>query len=160
MTDETHKTAILFVCLGNICRSPIAEGVFRYHVEKAGVSNQFLIDSAGCGGWHSGETPDPRAISVAARHGISLNDQRARQIQTADFSNFDLILGLDRENVRHLQGLSPHDKHARVDLYLDRALGLAEDVPDPFYGKDRDFEAVFQLCDRASLGLLQSLVGV
>lgn len=152
-------TAILFVCLGNICRSPLAEGVFRHKVEAARLSDRFTIDSAGCGGWHTGELPDRRSIAVAARYGLDLSTQRARQITTADFDAFDLILGLDRDNVRHLEGTKPAQSRARVVLYLEEALGLRKDVPDPYYGSDRDFEAVYRLCDQASEALLNKLVG-
>ncbi|HEX7800109.1 MAG TPA: low molecular weight protein-tyrosine-phosphatase, partial [Asticcacaulis sp.] len=126
-------TAILFVCLGNICRSPLAEGVFRHQAEAAGVADRFRIDSAGCGGWHAGEAPDPRAIAAAARHGIHISGQSARQIGPADFDAFDLILGLDRDNVRHLQRMAGQGSGtARVTLYLEEALGLGKDTPDPY----------------------------
>jgi len=150
-------TAILFVCLGNICRSPLAEGIFRHKVEIAGVADRFAIDSAGCGGWHQGEPPDRRSIAAAARHGIDLSAQRARQIRPADFDAFDLILGLDRDNVRHLERMA--SGRARVALYLEEALGLCKDVPDPYYGSGQDFEAVYQLCDQASEALLEKLAG-
>ena len=150
-------TAILFVCLGNICRSPLAEGVFRHRAEALGVADRFTLDSAGCGGWHQGEPPDRRSIATAARHGVDLSGQRARQIRPADFDDFDLILGLDRDNVRHLEGMAAGK--ARVALYLEEALGLRKDVPDPYYGSDRDFEAVYRLCDQASEDLLARLIG-
>ena len=146
-------TSILFVCLGNICRSPRAEGVFRYRVEAMGRQD-FIVDSAGCGGWHAGELPDKRSIAVAARHGTPIDDQRARQVTLEDFQRFDLILGMDRDNVRHLNRLLPRDATARVALYLEEALGEARDVPDPYYGEMRDFEAVYRLCETASDGLL------
>ncbi|ESQ81678.1 hypothetical protein AEAC466_20500 [Asticcacaulis sp. AC466] len=152
-------TAILFVCLGNICRSPLAEGVFRAQAEAAGVANRFIIDSAGCGGWHAGEQPDTRAIQTAARHGIDISGQRARQIQTDDFDRFDLILGLDRDNVRHLTAMRPDTARAKVALYLDEALGVAKNVPDPYYGGSSDFEAVYALCEKASTALLKQLLG-
>ena len=152
-------TAILFVCLGNICRSPLAEGVFRHQAEAAGVADRFRIDSAGCGGWHAGEAPDPRAIAAAARHGIDISGQSARQIGPADFDAFDLILGLDRDNVRHLQRMAGQGSGtARVTLYLEEALGLGKDTPDPYYGSDRDFEAVYRLCAQASQALLAKLL--
>ena len=153
-------TAILFVCLGNICRSPLAEGVFRHQAEAASVADRFILDSAGCGGWHTGEAPDPRAIAAAARHGIDISGQRARQIRPADFDAFDLILGLDRDNVRHLQRMAPGQGagKARIGLYLEEALGLNKDTPDPYYGSDRDFEAVYRLCAQASEALLAKLL--
>ncbi len=152
-------TAILFVCLGNICRSPLAEGVFGHKVEALGLSDSFLIDSAGCGGWHKGEQPDRRAIAVAASHGIDISHQRARQVTADDFNNFDLILGLDRDNVAFLDKLKPWESQAKVALYLEDALGRNKNVPDPYYGGPKDFEAVFQLCNEASDALLKKLAG-
>ncbi|MCR6659555.1 MAG: low molecular weight phosphotyrosine protein phosphatase [Asticcacaulis sp.] len=149
-------TAILFVCLGNICRSPLAEGIFRHQVEAARLANRFTIDSAGCGGWHSGELPDRRSIAVAQAHGIDISDQRARQIHLDDFDRFDLILGLDRDNVRHLTAMQPQGSPAKVALYLEEALGLTKNVPDPYYGGTADFEAVYRLCEKASAALLET----
>lgn len=151
-------TAILFVCLGNICRSPLAEGVFRHQLETARMADRFEIDSAGCGGWHTGELPDRRSIAVAQSHGIDISDQRARQIHVEDFDRFDLILGLDRDNVRHLLAMKPEGSRAEVALYLEKALGVAKNVPDPYYGSTADFEAVYQLCEKASAGLLKALI--
>ena len=150
-------TAILFVCLGNICRSPLAEGTFRQAAEEAGVVDRFVIDSAGCGGWHAGEPPDRRSVAVAERHGVSIHDQSARQVMRGDFDRFDLILGLDRDNVRHLERMRPEGARARVALYLEEALGQNKDVPDPYYGGPADFEAVFTLCERASQALIEKL---
>ena len=150
-------TAILFVCLGNICRSPLAEGVMRHAAETAGVAHRFTLDSAGCGGWHAGDPPDRRSIACAARHGLDISAQRARQVTAGDFDAFDLILGLDRDNVRHLKAMQPPGSRARVALYLEEALGRAKDVPDPYYGDDRDFEAVFALCETASQALVKAL---
>jgi len=168
-------TAILFVCLGNICRSPLAEGVMRHAAEAAGVGHRFTLDSAGCGGWHAGEHPDRRSIACAARHGLDISGQRARQVTADDFDAFDLILGLDRDNVRHLTRLQPPGSRARVALYLEEAqtlaenqtlarnqtpagnMGRAKDVPDPYYGDERDFEAVFTLCTQASDALVKAL---
>jgi protein-tyrosine phosphatase len=151
-------TAVLFVCLGNICRSPLAEGVFRQHVQAARMTDRFTIDSAGCGGWHASELPDKRSIAVAQTHEIDISDQRARQIHAEDFDRFDLILGLDRDNVRHLTTMQPEGSRARVALYLEEALGVAKNVPDPYYGGMADFETVYQLCEKASAGLLKSLI--
>ena len=150
-------TAILFVCLGNICRSPLAEGVFRHKVEARGLADRFIIDSAGCGGWHAGEPPDRRSVMVAERDGISIHEQSARQATRGDFDRFDLILGLDRDNVRHLERMKPEGAHAKVALYLEEALGQNKDVPDPYYGGMNDFEAVFRLCEQASDGLINKL---
>ena len=150
-------TAILFVCLGNICRSPLAEGTMRHAADAAGVGHRFTLDSAGCGGWHAGEPPDRRSVACAARHGLDISGQRARQVTADDFDAFDLILGMDRDNVRHLTGLKPSGSRARVALYLEETLGRAKDVPDPYYGDDRDFEAVYTLCRQAGDALVKAL---
>ncbi len=150
-------TSVLFVCLGNICRSPLAEGILQAKVDAAGLSDRFQLDSAGCGGWHVGEAPDPRSIAAAARHGVSIDHQKARKLTTEDFDAFDLILGMDRDNVAYLRKMKPRESRARVALYLEDALGTAKDVPDPYYGTPADFETVFQLCDRASDALLKAL---
>ena len=155
-------TAILFVCLGNICRSPLAEGVMQHAAQTAGVLARFRLDSAGCGGWHTGEPPDRRSIACAARHGLDISGQRARQVTADDFAAFDLILGMDRDNVRHLTRLQPPGSRARIALYLEEVqnlsgnMGRARDVPDPYYGDDRDFEAVFALCAQASAALVKA----
>lgn len=151
--------SVLFVCLGNICRSPLAEGVFRHKVEAMGLSDRFFIDSAGCGGWHKGEQPDRRSIDAAARHGIDIGSQRARQVTADDFNRFDLVLGLDRDNVAYLAKMKPWESQARVALYLEEALGRARNVPDPYYGGPKDFEDVYQLCDEASDALIKKLIG-
>lgn len=151
--------SVLFVCLGNICRSPLAEGIFRHKVEALGFSDRFLADSAGCGGWHTGEQPDRRSIAVAASHGIDITGQSARQVTRDDFIRFDLILGLDRDNVAYLDKLKPWESSARVALYLDEALGRSKNVPDPYYGGRTDFENVFRLCDEASDALVKKLAG-
>ena len=151
-------TAILFVCLGNICRSPLAEGVFRHTADAAGLGDRVIVDSAGCGGWHAGEPPDRRSVMIAERNGVFIHDQSARKVTTEDFARFDLILGLDRDNVRHLERMRPESARARVALYLEEALGQAKDVPDPYYGDLRDFEAVYVLCEKASDGLIKRLV--
>lgn len=149
-------TAILFVCLGNICRSPLAEGILRHKAEAAGVAEKFTLDSAGMGPWHAGKAPDPRSIAAAARHGIDIGNQRARQITADDFKRFDLILGMDRENIKSLARVQPAYSRARIALYLYEALELKKDVPDPYYGIPADFENVYRLCDRASDALLKA----
>ncbi len=151
--------SILFVCLGNICRSPLAEGVFRHKAETLRVSDRFAIDSAGCGGWHKGEQPDRRSIAVAARYGIDIGGQSARQVTADDFHRFDLILGLDRDNVAFLGKMKPWESPAKVALYLEEALGRSKNVPDPYYGGPKDFEDVFRLCDEASDALIKKLIG-
>lgn len=149
--------AVLFVCLGNICRSPTVEGLFRHHVAQAGLGDEFLIDSAGTGDWHAGSPPDPRAIATASRRGVSIVDLRARQITEPDFRRFDLILGMDRQNVANIARLKPADATAEVRLFLDAGLGLNRDVPDPYHEDQTAFETVFDLCDQGAAALLARL---
>jgi protein-tyrosine phosphatase len=136
---------VLFVCLGNICRSPLAEGVFRAEAARAGLSDGLSIDSVGTGNWHAGEAPDARAIAVAARNGIDISGQRARQISRDDFHAFDLILGMDHKNVQALTRMAAFDNKATIDSFLGHATGKTRDVADPYYGAEADFEAVY--CD-------------
>lgn len=149
---------VLFVCMGNICRSPTAEGVFRAHVAAAGLSREILTDSAGTHGYHIGEPPDHRAIAAAAKRGIDISDLRARRVAAEDFKRFDLVLAMDRENLVQLTRLCPRDALQRPRLFLDFAPDLAEsDVPDPYYGEADGFEHVLDLVDAASRGLLDHL---
>ena len=149
--------SILFVCLGNICRSPTAEGLMLNHLAAAGLSHQVRVDSAGIGGWHAGDPPDPRAIAAARKRGVDLTPLRARQVRKADFAEFDLIVGMDRQNVTDLRRLAPSGSTARIGLFLEEALGLASEVPDPYYGDERGFDAVFDLCDRAARAFLEKI---
>ncbi len=141
--------SILFVCLGNICRSPTAEGLVLNHLAAAGLSRQVRVDSAGTGGWHAGAPPDTRAIATARKRGVDLTPLRARQVRKADFAEFELIVGMDRQNVADLRRLAPSGSAARIGLCLEEALGLPSEVPDPYYEDERAFDAVFDLCDRA-----------
>ena len=143
--------SILFVCLGNICRSPLAEGVFRAVLAEHG--KDLLIDSAGTGGWHAGEQPDRRSIAVAARHGVDISGRRARKVLPEDFLRFDLILGMDKANVRDLKGLASPAARDRVHLYLDFATGNATDVPDPYYDGAEAFASVYRMIREASEAL-------
>ena len=149
------RASVLFVCMGNICRSPTAESVFREHALRAGLLDELLIDSAGTGAWHVGEAPDKRAILHARRRGYDLEALRARQVTREDFARFDYILGMDLRNLRDLQALRPGEYRGYLGLFLDFAphLGLRE-VPDPYYGGPEGFEAVLELAERASEGLL------
>lgn len=149
--------SILFVCLGNICRSPTAEGLMLNHLAAAGLSRQTHVDSAGIGGWHAGDPPDPRAIAAARKRGVDLAPLRARQVRTADFTEFDLIVGMDRQNVADLRRLAPLGSTARIALCLEEALGLNREVPDPYYGDEQGFDAVFDLCDRAARALIEKI---
>jgi low molecular weight protein-tyrosine phosphatase len=147
-------TRILFVCLGNICRSPTAEGVMRRLVEEQGLSDEIEIDSAGTGGWHVGAPPDARATEAARRRGTTLEGAARRFDPRTDFDRFDLILAMDAENKRDLLALAPDDAaRAKVRMFLpgDR------DVPDPYYGGDDGFERVLDLVEEASASLLREL---
>lgn len=146
-------TSVLFVCLGNICRSPLAEGVFRNTVQKAGHSDSIRIDSAGTGAWHAGDPPDPRSIEVAAKYGIDIASQRARQVTPDDFQRFDFILAMDTDNLETLRDRSRVDHH-RLRLFLNDP---PQNVPDPYYGGADGFEQVYQLINRGSQTLLATI---
>jgi len=140
---DRHR--ILFVCAGNICRSPLAEGIFRHLAGESGQADEFEIDSAGTGGWHQGERPDRRSIAVAAGHGIDISGQRARRMEPADFGRFDLILAMDQDNLKNLRKTAPADALGRLHLFNALALGSDKDIPDPYYGDREDFEAVYTM---------------
>ncbi|HFE38286.1 MAG TPA: low molecular weight phosphotyrosine protein phosphatase [Gammaproteobacteria bacterium] len=149
---------VLFVCMGNICRSPTAEGVFRHVVEKAGLSHAIEIDSAGTHAYHIGEPPDPRSTSTAAQRGIDLSRQRARRVTPEDFDHFDFVLAMDLDNYANLSNIcAPH--HAdKLQLFLEYARNLPEtEVPDPYYGGARGFDHVLDLIEAASEGLLTEI---
>ena len=151
---------LLFVCLGNICRSPTAEGVMRKLVRERGLEGEVVIDSAGTGGWHVGAAPDERATAAAARRGITL-EGAARKVRVSDFDEFDLILAADRENVADLRVVAP-DEEARSKVRLLREFDPAAagdlDVPDPYYGAENGFDEVLDLVERACAGLLDEVV--
>lgn len=155
--NEKPVKSILFVCLGNICRSPLAEGVFRTVLAERGMEADFILDSAGTGGWHAGSAPDPRSVAVAARHGIDISAQQARKIVLADFERFDLILGMDRMNVQDLRSIAPIDCAVQIELFLGHATGRIKDVPDPYYGGDDGFLDVYRMIREASEGLAERL---
>lgn len=150
--------SVLFVCLGNICRSPTAEGVFRERVARAGLANRITVASVGTGDWHVGEPPDRRAIAHAAKRGYDLRKQRARQICEADFDRFDWILAMDQAVLRNLAAMRPRTHAGHIGLYLDLVpnLGVRE-VPDPYYGAKDGFERVLDLIEAASDALLEKV---
>ena len=134
--------SVLFVCLGNICRSPLAEGALRAAAERAGID--VTVDSAGTGNWHAGSPPDPRAQAAARRHGTDISGLRARQVRAEDFRRFDYVLALDGQNLRDLASVAPADGTAEVGLLMDYVAGReGSSVADPYYGEDRDFDVTW-----------------
>ena len=177
MSDS--KTSVLFVCLGNICRSPLAEGIFRHQAQIRGLADRFEVDSAGTGAWHSGEPPDSRSVAVAASHGVRLTGT-ARQVGMDDFGRFDLIVAMDGSNQRSLErlreggarwdsgrrrhgrgsGARPHGDRNRARIVMMRDYGPSggdPDVPDPYYGGPGGFEQVYRILERACGALLDEL---
>ncbi len=159
MTSTSPPIRVLFVCLGNICRSPMAEGVFRHLVREAGLEQRFRIDSAGTGAWHEGEPPDERATAVAAQRGVVLGG-RARQVEPADLRAFDYILAMDADNLGRLERmkrLSAPDAEVRLFRSFDPGAGPDAEVPDPYYGGPHGFEDGFDMIERAGRGLLEHI---
>jgi protein-tyrosine phosphatase len=149
-------TSVLFVCLGNICRSPTAEAVFR--ARAAARQQQLEVDSAGTGDWHIGKAPDARATRAAQQRGYDLSSLRARQVTVNDFYRFDYLLAMDRNNLSDLLAMQPEDSRARLSLFLDfHAQPPSPDVPDPYYGGEDGFEQVLDLVEQACDGLLDAL---
>jgi len=153
-----HKVKVLFCCMGNICRSPTAPGVFETLVEREGLAEVIAVDSAGTHAYHVGEAPDMRSQSTALERGVDLSSQRARQAEREDFHIFDYVLAMDKDNYRHLSAICPHGMEKKLHLFLGFAKGVAErEVPDPYYGGGDGFERVFDLVDAASTGLLEEI---
>jgi protein-tyrosine phosphatase len=151
-------SSVLFVCLGNICRSPTAEAVMLRKVAEAGLTEQIVIDSAGTGDWHIGEAPDARARKHGAGRGYDLEPLRARQIDASDFERFDHILAMDNANLRELRRLCPADLQSKVRLLMDFAPGQSgTEVADPYFGGTDGFERVLDQCELACDGLLGAL---
>jgi protein-tyrosine phosphatase len=149
---------VLFVCLGNICRSPTAQGVLESLAAQRGLSGAVRVDSCGTGDWHVGSAPDRRAVAAAARRGYDLSRLRARQVCLEDFSAFDYILAMDRENLEYLHGMRPGGFQGHLGLFLAFAGdGAPADVPDPYYGGAGGFDHVLDLIEAASEGLLRTL---
>jgi protein-tyrosine phosphatase len=155
----SSKTRVLFVCLGNIVRSPLAENMFRHLVTQAGLAASFEIDSAGTGGWHVGEAPDSRMQRVAAQRGL-VYEGHARQVSPADFARFDWIVAMDQDNYAHLSALA-RTQAEREKIHLMRDFdplgGPRAEVPDPYYGGLRGFEEVYDIVERSCTGLLKVL---
>lgn len=153
---QSKPVRVLFVCMGNICRSPTAEGVFRKLVDEAGLGDMIKIDSAGTHAYHVGEPPDRRTLAAARKRGIDLSYRRGRQVATADFDAFDFVVAMDRDNHRELVAVAGDKAGRKLHLFLDFAPdALHRDVPDPFFGGPEGFEVVLDLVETAGRGLLQ-----
>ena len=153
-------TSVLFVCLGNICRSPTAHGVFQSLVNRDGLGQRIMVDSAGTGDWHLGAPPDPRASAAALDSGYDLSKLRARLVSSADFLEFDYVLAMDNENLANLKKMAPADYSGHLGLFLDfDPHSPLSEVPDPYYGTDDGFAQVLELVAAASEGLLSKISG-
>ncbi len=150
-----HKPAVLFVCLGNICRSPTAEAVFRHKVKQCGLNVE--VDSAGTHGYHIGSPPDKRSQAVAKVRGYDFTGLTCRRVEQDDFERFDYILAMDHSNLSNLKDMSDVKWHGKIKLFLDYADDPHSEVPDPYYGGKRGFELVLDLIEKASDGLLAQL---
>lgn len=150
---------ILFVCMGNICRSPSAEGVVRKIIKDNELESIIKVDSAGTHAYHVGETPDPRSCEAALRRGIDLSGKRARKVVPEDFERFDLLLAMDRDNLALLKRGARPEHHHKLDLFMRYARHhQAEEVPDPYYGGARGFELVLDMVEDAGRGLIEALL--
>lgn len=153
-----EKIRVLFVCMGNICRSPTAEGVFRKHVEAAGYADRIDIDSAGTHAYHIGEPPDERSQAAAARRGVDISRLRGRQATREDFARFDYVLAMDEQNHGHLLDLVPQGHEQKIRLFMTYASRFSERaVPDPYYGGAQGFDRVLDLIEDAAEGLLKEI---
>lgn len=153
-----NVVSVLFVCLGNICRSPTAHGVFQGMVDSNGLGNAIRVDSAGTGDWHIGHSPDQRTAEVAAAKGYDLSSLRARLVTSEDFASFDYIIAMDSANLSDLKAMQPADYIGHLGLFLDFSVQDSHtQVPDPYYGGEDGFELVFNLVEEASQGLLQHI---
>jgi protein-tyrosine phosphatase len=158
MSDGTAKVSVLFVCMGNICRSPTAEGVFRQQVAAAGLADEVHADSAGTHAYHTGNRPDHRASEAAERRGYSLAGLRARRVNSMDFESFDFIVAMDEDNLANLRDMAGEEHHHKIHLFLEfsESADLRE-VPDPYYGGSSGFERVLDLVEDAAQALLTSV---
>jgi protein-tyrosine phosphatase len=148
---------VLFVCTGNICRSPSGEGVLQHMLEQAGLAGEVEVDSCGLGGWHVGEGPDERSQAQAARRGYDLSQQKARQVHSSDFATFDRIIAMDKGHLRQLRAAQPATSKSDIRLMLDYAGQPGTDVPDPYYGGPEGFEAALDMIEAGCRGLLDEI---
>jgi protein-tyrosine phosphatase len=149
---------VLFVCLGNICRSPTAHAVFQQLVDAGGLGTAIAVDSAGTGDWHIGKPPDLRSTRAALRRGYDLSVLRARRIAPEDFQHYQYILAMDLQNLRDLQQLRPADYRGELSLFLNYGQSAEREVPDPYYGEGDGFEQVLDMVEAAAAGLLHAIV--
>lgn len=157
--NNQKTVSVVFVCMGNICRSPTAEGVFRYVVKKHNMSDVIRIDSAGTHAYHIGESPDSRSQSTALSHGVNLSSQKARIVNREDFDRFNYVIAMDRSNLEDLKRIQDSDQPAKLHLFMEFANGWDnKEVPDPYYGGGNGFEKVFSMVKSASEGLLQHII--
>ncbi len=149
---------LLVFCLGNICRSPLAEGALRARIADSALAGRVEVDSAGTGGWHAGDPPDRRAVACARRHGVDIGGQRARQLLAADADRYDWLLCADAANLRDARALLGPERAGKVALLLEWAgLGQGREIPDPYHGSQADFEEVWQLVDAAAQAVIERL---
>jgi len=151
------KIKVLFCCMGNICRSPTAHGVFDLLVSEENLSHLIEVDSAGTHAYHVGNSPDPRSQDTALNRGVDLSHLRARQAVPEDFERFEYVIAMDQENYDNLSFIAPAGGHSRLFLMMDFARGFSRNVPDPYYGGDRGFEKVFDMIEKACKGLLKDI---
>jgi protein-tyrosine phosphatase len=157
--NQNKKIKVLFVCLGNICRSPTAHGLFENLVKNSNMEEHIIIDSAGTGSWHVGNPPDSRAQATALDRGYDISNLRARSVTQEDFLIFDYILGMDQDNLINLKSMCPDNFMGTLGLFLEEAgIYEAQEVPDPYYGGQEHFNHVIQLIETASAGLLDRIV--
>ena len=156
--SEFPRVTVLFVCMGNICRSPTAQGVFEHLLEEARLREHIDVDSAGTHAYHIGERPDKRATQAAAGRSIDLSRQRARRVEAADFARFDYVLAMDRSNLDDLVAICPQQHQDKIQLFLEFAEDLSQrEVPDPYYGGNQGFERVLDLIDMGARALLEDV---
>ncbi|MCF2946586.1 low molecular weight phosphotyrosine protein phosphatase [Paraglaciecola aquimarina] len=155
MTESNKKVSVLFVCLGNICRSPSAEAVFKHKVAELGLNIE--IDSAGTAGYHKGAAPDKRSQAVGQDRGFSFKGLKCRKVDETDFEKFDYILAMDNKNLTDLLEICPEEYQHKISLFLSHCDSEEDEVPDPYYGGKRGFEYVLDLIEEASTGLLKTI---